>query len=138
MQTDYGKNIRKFLSKGHIEKIIDFGSLPIFAEAETYPAIFRMTKFQNESVDYIRINSVNELNVYDISNATIKTLPINKLSSEAWNVNEFNIIEKLNQIEIKYLTLKEIAATNIGDLTGMDNAFVVTDTIIKEHKFVYF
>lgn len=124
LQTDYGKNIRNHLSLGYIKKLIDFGSLPVFFDADTYPAIFIITKKINKSFEYYKIKILNDF----ITNGEIKfkIIEFSNLSSDSWNFNGLNIVNKLNVNKINYLTLQEIASCNIGDLTGMDKAFIMT------------
>jgi type I restriction-modification system DNA methylase subunit len=43
LSTDYGKNMRKLMSDGHMREIVHFGTLPVFRQANTYPAIFIST-----------------------------------------------------------------------------------------------
>ena len=49
--TDYGKGLRDLLGGGRMHSIFSFGSLPVFQEAETYPAIFIFGHTASESVE---------------------------------------------------------------------------------------
>ena len=44
LRANYGKPLRRWLLQFQIEEIIDFGDLPIFQNATTYPCIIRVTK----------------------------------------------------------------------------------------------
>ncbi|WP_281171871.1 hypothetical protein [Eisenibacter elegans] len=40
MKANYDKHLRFFLLKQQLEEIVDFGELPVFDEAATFPAIY--------------------------------------------------------------------------------------------------
>jgi hypothetical protein len=44
MRANYGSALRRWLKQQHIEEIIDFGDLPVFTKATTYPCILRISK----------------------------------------------------------------------------------------------
>ena len=44
MRANYGAPLRRWLNEQHIEEIIDFGDLPVFTRATTYPCILRISK----------------------------------------------------------------------------------------------
>ena len=44
MRANYGQPLRKWLKKQHIDEIVDFGDLPVFLKATTYPCIIRIIK----------------------------------------------------------------------------------------------
>ncbi|MCX6701571.1 MAG: Eco57I restriction-modification methylase domain-containing protein, partial [Methanomicrobiales archaeon] len=43
MRANYGKPLRKYLLTKQIEEIVDFGDLPVFKTAITYPCIIRIS-----------------------------------------------------------------------------------------------
>lgn len=134
LQTDYGKKIRKLLSEGYVSEIIDFGSLPVFQDADTYPAIFTISKKVNSHLDYGAVDSRDQLNDSSVKAVTKSKIPYTKLSEVAWQFNAFSLKEKLETCNIDYKPLSVIGKAYIGDLTGMDKAFVVTENEIKQYK----
>ena len=46
MRANYGKPLRKFLLTKQIEEVVDFGDLPVFKDATTYPCILRVSNAQ--------------------------------------------------------------------------------------------
>jgi hypothetical protein len=122
MQTDYGRNIRNKLSQGYLFKIIDFGSLHVFEDVDTYPAIFLFSANLTYKLEYLLITNLNNFVTTAIQNWN--TIEMKNLGKESWNFNSFNLISSLNSKPVKYLMLKDIASCNIGDLTGMDKAFI--------------
>jgi len=43
MRANYGEPLRKWMKEQRIEEIVDFGGLPVFPEATTYPCILRLS-----------------------------------------------------------------------------------------------
>ena len=125
MQTDYGKNIRLFLSDGKLNKILDFGSLPVFEDADTYPAIFSLSKTKNNSISYARVNSKDDLTIDKLRICQFKDYECESFSSKAWQFSDFDLEQSLIKNKRNFLLLKDIAPSFIGDLTGKDEAFVL-------------
>ncbi len=125
MQTDYGKNIRKYLSDGKLNSILDFGSLPVFEDADTYPAIFLLSKKKGKEIRYARIYTKEDLTIEKLRTSKFKDFECDVFSSKAWQFSELNLIQSLNKKNIEYKTLKDVAPSFIGDLTGKDEAFVL-------------
>jgi len=130
-QTDYGKGIRSLLSKGTLHKLIDFGSLPVFEEADTYPAIFN---FGNSSVNNLMFSSV--LKKEDLKFEFLDSIVFNKksfaqLSAESWNFSPIDLNTHLDSKNIEYKLLQQIASPYIGLLTGMDKAFVIKKEVAE-------
>ena len=134
MQTDYGENIRGILSKNKLIEIIDFGSLPVFENVDTYPAIFFLSNNLSSSFKYRLIPNRTFLSYSGISISPFKEFLFNNISSKQWQFSEFNLLECLNSNGLEYTTLKEHAPAYIGCLTGMDSAFVVNEEIITENN----
>jgi len=65
MRANYGKPLRHYLPQFQIEEIIDFGGLPVFQNATTYPCIIRVLK--SVSSKNICIVEVDSLNFEDFS-----------------------------------------------------------------------
>ena len=141
MQTDYGKNLRGLLSEGWLYSILDFGSLPVFESADTYPAIFTLDKSKKPVVHYAKVSAKEDL-VSDKLNAMIfQSYDYTDFSSSAWQFNAFNLVKSLQHNKIAFKLLKEIAPSVIGDLTGKDEAFVLTnekaESLNIENEVIY-
>ena len=132
LQTDYGKKIRSILASGYVSEIIDFGSLPVFQDADTYPAIFTISKKINDHLDYGVVHTKEQLNDSSIKAIDKVTVSYQKLGEAPWQFGGFNLINKLVEAEIEFLPLSGIGRAFIGDLTGMDEAFVVTKSKARE------
>ena len=54
MRANYGKPLRKFLLSKQIEEIVDFGDLPVFKAATTYPCIIRSQQHAGKRILHIQ------------------------------------------------------------------------------------
>ena len=134
MSTDYGKNIRKFLSDGKIQEIVNFGSLPVFQNANTYPAIFIVSHNLTKNVRLKKIISTNQLNLNGIESENATIISMDTLSEDPWNFGEINIESILESRGINWSEFSQFGQAFIGVLTGMDEAFVVDKKAIMENK----
>ena len=134
LQTDYGKNIRKFLLDGRISKILDFGSLPVFKDVDTYPAIFILTKNVSDLFLYGKINDKEKLKTEFLNSCNFVKYKLDSFSDSPWQFSEFNLKIYLDSKKIAYKELKEIAPSCIGDLTGKDEAFVLKNEDVDKHQ----
>jgi len=134
MSTDYGKNIRKLLSTGKIKEIINFGSLPVFQKANTYPAIFILSKDLIKEIQFKQIISSNQLNFTGIESERPKLISIKTISEGPWNFGDIKIELILDERSINWQNLMNFGQAYIGVLTGMDEAFVVDKHVISENN----
>ncbi|MCP3811345.1 BREX-1 system adenine-specific DNA-methyltransferase PglX [Mycobacteriaceae bacterium Msp059] len=125
MQTDYGQKLRALLATGLVSEIVDFGSLPVFEDADTYPAIFTISKNVKPTLSYSRIGSVTQLNSSSIRAATKTPVEYDKLSSAAWQFGDFNLIESLINRKIAYVPFKDVGRAYVGDISGRAETFVL-------------
>ena len=62
MRAAYGEPMRKWLKGLNIEEIVDFGDLPVFKNATTYPCILRVSRQKPKpEIMVTRINIVKNL-----------------------------------------------------------------------------
>jgi type I restriction-modification system DNA methylase subunit len=129
MRSNYGINLRLFLSaKSKLLKIIDFGELPVFQNAATFPAIF-LTQNLSPKEQIFVYAPVKKLNFSSLEEE-VRTIGQNlnsaSLKDNTWtltNNSETVIIEKANRIGTplgKYID-HEIFW---GLKTGLNKAFV--------------
>ncbi|OIO25705.1 restriction endonuclease subunit M [Candidatus Micrarchaeota archaeon CG_4_10_14_0_2_um_filter_55_9] len=133
LSTDYGKKLRGNLSDGRLLEIVDFGSLPVFKKANTYPAIFTLAPRPTvKKLAYKLIQNKNQLNLDEITKSSVKSIPIQNLSDEPWNLGKFDLISYLKEKNIPWEPLNKYGKAYIGALTGMDAAFVIKASKAKE------
>ena len=134
MRSNYGKGLREFLlKKTAIRQIIDFGELPVFKKAATFPAIFI---FQNEEVQkqdfiYAPIKKLSFVSLYEEIKEVSLDLDNKAIEGDSWTLakkSEVGIFEKIKKIGIP---LKDYISTKIyfGIKTGLNEAFVISREI---------
>ncbi|WP_333788000.1 Eco57I restriction-modification methylase domain-containing protein, partial [Methanomethylovorans sp.] len=130
MRANYGKPLRSWLKNKRIEEIIDFGDLPVFKQATTYPCILRVAK--GEPHDSFKAIHVDTLDFSDLSEYVKESghlIHRNSLSNDGWSlVDEKNqsLLDKLMQ---SGKPLGEYVEGKIyrGVLTGLNKAFVIDE-----------
>ncbi|MCZ2487894.1 class I SAM-dependent DNA methyltransferase [Aquirufa antheringensis] len=129
MKAGYGKKIRAFIKSNKIESIIDFGDLPVFEEATTYPSILSVSKNfpfpQFEAVNIITLNLPFGLENF-ISKNKIEVLT-EDLHEEGWTLRNTIKQEILRKIKQSGVLLGEFVKGKMyrGILTGFNEAFII-------------
>ncbi|MFO7658123.1 MAG: Eco57I restriction-modification methylase domain-containing protein [Bacteroidales bacterium] len=140
MRAGYGKNLRNNVIKQNIKFIIDFGDLPVFEEATTYPCIISFSNIVADNSFYA--SNIETLNYPTGITAYIdetKVL-INKsgLQESGWSLNDPKVHKLLSKLRNSGIPLDEYVDGKIfyGLKTGLNEAFVINaDTrtrLIKE------
>lgn len=132
MRSDYGESLRKYiLEHCSIEKIIDFGELPVFKEASTFPCIFIFRKGEPSKSHKILFCAVKTLDFGDLSGYVENNgfeVDQSSLSETAWVIAKeetHDIIEKMNSqgVSLRKYTKKPL----YGVKTGFNEAFVIDE-----------
>lgn len=130
IKANYGKNIRQYLSQFQILEIIDFGELPVFADAATCPAILILKKQTPQQNTYFA--QIQNLKFSTLEQADKIDFELNQniFATEHWQLvgNEKKLIfEKMQKIGV---ALKEYTNENInyGIKTGFNEAFIIDKT----------
>lgn len=150
MRANYGEPLRRWMKTHHIEEIIDFGDLPVFETATTYPCIIRIRKesrssppvakggkggfsFQVTKVATLNFQSLDDY-VKDNSFLVVRA----SLDDAGWSLVGEKAQALLNKLTAIGVTLGEFVKKKIyrGVLTGLNEAFVIDgetrDKLIKE------
>ncbi len=130
MRAKYGNALRNFLSENStIRQIIDFGELPVFENAATFPAIFltQNNKRKNQKFTYAPIKRLNFSSLPEEVKTISYELDSRSLTGDNWtlaSVGEINIFDKMKKVGIP---LGEYVKGKIyrGVLTGLNEAFVI-------------
>lgn len=132
MKAGYGKKLRQYLSRFHIAQIIDFGELPVFSEAATFPAIYIIRK--NKLDIATTFTPIRSLDFTDLTNE-LRTrginLPQSTFNQETWQLTgeaKGYLIEKLKS---KAISLDKYVNGSIrrGILTGLNDAYIIDNHI---------
>lgn len=136
MKGGYGVNLRKFSNKIKTLQIVDFGDLPVFDEAITYPCIWLVqnTEVSSPKFDAVHIDTLDFPN--GISNYIYPRLfkvAGSSLTEDSWNLVDYTNQALLEKIKSQNKPLSEYIKDNIfrGVLTGKNEAFVI-DSAKKE------
>ena len=138
MRSNYGEPLRKFLKTQNIYEIIDFGDLPVFESATTYPSILIAGKPTN-NVSSVDVTIVRTLKFDSLQNYVQqnRNLILKKnLDKSGWNLGsemENNLLKKL---KINTIPLGDYVNGKIyyGIKTGLNEAFVIDE--ITKNKLI--
>ena len=134
LTVDYGRNLRGMLRDGRLHSIVDFGSLPVFASASTYPAIFVLSPTPTSELSLRRITDSAQLNLAAIEHAPATSIPLASLTEGPWNLSAFDIMRTLARNGLPWKPLREIGRAYIGCKTGMNEAFVLTKKEARDRR----
>ncbi len=131
IKTGYGLNLRKLLSsKIDVLKMVDFGELPVFQNASTFPVVTFLAKTKGKR-SVFEAAFVKHLDFQDLNsflNEITTTYPSSLLENDNWvftKGGEDAILEKLKQ-HTKPLEEFLVNKINRGIVTGLDDCFVIS------------
>jgi len=133
MRAGYGKNLREYLLKNRVQTIIDFGDLPVFEEATTYPCILSVRRSEPlESFNALNVKTLDfpkGLDQYVLENSN--RISASSLGSSGWVVSNDQTQRLLDKIKSKGIPLSEYVGGKIyrGVLTGLNEAFVINSEV---------
>lgn len=128
LRANYGLKLRQWLKTKNIEEITDFGDLPVFTSATTYPLILRVSN--NPPHHHPWVTSVATLefpSLEEYVQAHGEAIDQNRIEDEGWSLAGHatqNLLEKLRQNAIP---LGEYVKGKVfyGIKTGLNKAFVI-------------
>jgi type I restriction-modification system DNA methylase subunit len=139
MIVDYGKPLRKFLSKTAIRQILNFGDIQFFEEATTYVCIFVIEN--GIPSDKVQVLSLNRKS-YDGDflsevKAALYNYNYNNFGQSSWVIKPYEDSVRLEQMERNSVKLKDLNISIYrGILTGYNDAFYIDEAkrneLIKE------
>ena len=128
MRANYGKGLREWLRGKGLVEIVDFGDLPVFQKAATYPCILRLAN--KPARETMRAAIVETLDFPDLEQhvqARGFDVPLADLDPGGWSLarrEEQELLRKLRKVGVP---LGEYVKGKIfrGVLTGLNKAFVI-------------
>lgn len=137
MRANYGKALRSFLAeKATLRQIVDFGELPVFQNAATFPVIIltKNKKTKEQKFTYAPIKRLDFISLKEEVTSVGMKLDSRSLSGDNWTLasgEEVTIIEKM---KLSASPLGEYVQGKIyrGVLTGLNEAFVIDKEIRKQ------
>lgn len=134
IKADYGLNLRTMLSKYNLSQIIDFGELPVFSDASTFPSILFVEKNEgSEETKFLQIKTLEQIDIDKLIHTQALTISSVVLKQEKWLFISSNENDLLNKIISSGKTINEVCKQRIrrGILTGFNDAFII-DKIKKD------
>ncbi len=130
MRANYGEPLRKWLKRQCIAQIVDFGDLPVFQQATTYPCILVIGKDKPPSAfvaAQAKTLEFESLEGYVKENRHSVKLSI--LDDTGWSLADERSAALLNKLKKTGVSLKEYVKGKIyrGVLTGLNEAFVIDE-----------
>ena len=130
MRANYGATLRSFLTnRVRLEKLIDFGDLPVFGDATTYPIIILSHQAQRNaaSIEYALLKTLNFESLHAAIQAELNPLLESAISGTNWSLaaaTEQAILDKLKAYSIP-LGVYVGDKIQYGIKTGLNEAFVI-------------
>lgn len=131
MLASYGEQLRRYLANRKVMELVDFGDLPVFDSATTYPCIVRVKPVIPEDDHEIAVNRVRTLahkkELFNFLTLTRTYTVQSKLKLEGWNLSSPKVQAVLEKIKAAGTPLGEFVGDKIfrGVLTGYNEAFVI-------------
>lgn len=131
-RADYGAKLRRFLAdQCNVWSITDFGELPVFQTAATFPMIFVARKGTRDRTPTIftQVKSLGEPypDVAALIEQTGQTLPVGAINDDNWTLTNASTAGRLRRMEQAGVALSEYVKGQIyyGIKTGFNTAFVI-------------
>src|SRR5450755_2198091 len=134
MRANYGAELRNYLTTSvKLEKLIDFGGLPVFGEATTYPIIIlsEMDQRNDALVEYALIKSLDFEDLDDVVESTVNRMPESAFRGSSWSLATSSIQIVLDKLRSNSVSLGEYIGDTIrrGIVTGFNEAFFINRAI---------
>jgi adenine-specific DNA-methyltransferase len=129
VKANYGKRLRAFLLKHQLEEIVDFGELPVFEEASTFPAIYFFQKKPKErDVRFTQVDTLKFQSLKGLIDETSVYLSDESFGEDFWSLGN----PKANAILVKMKNVgvplgEYIDNIYYGIKTGFNEAFVIDE-----------
>ncbi len=141
LKITYAHSLRKWLKTKKVIELVDFGDLPVFADATAYPCI--LTIKNSEPAESFMVSQPDNLNFGNL-NLYVKEhsfdVNFNSLEEAGWNLVSNTQVMLLEKLMSKGISLHQYTGGIIrrGVVTGYNEAFVIDENIknelIAKHK----
>jgi type I restriction-modification system DNA methylase subunit len=134
LRAGYGGNLRKMLAaKTTVRSITDFGELPVFENAATFPMVI-VAKKNGQPLGRPMFTQVKSLDppypdVLALNREQGSVLSSGAIAGEDWHVADAATGARLNTMRKSGLTLDEYVKGQVyrGVVTGLNSAFIVNE-----------
>jgi hypothetical protein len=130
IRAKYGTGLRAYLAEHtNMREMIDFGELPVFKEAATFPYILLAEKAQpSKKIRFTQVQTWGELDsVRELVEENSEILPQTAISRDDWTLTNNETAKLLQKLNQSGKPLGEYVNGKIyrGVLTGFNTAFVI-------------
>ncbi len=130
MRANYGAALRSFLTnKVKLEKLIDFGDLPVFGDATTYPIIILSSQGRRNDTptEYALITTLNFESLPAAIQSAANKMPESAFSGTNWSLSTSSGQAIMDRLKSNSIPLGEYVGGRIrrGILTGFNEAFII-------------
>ncbi|MCG2721489.1 MAG: Eco57I restriction-modification methylase domain-containing protein [Thermodesulfovibrionales bacterium] len=145
MKTNYGLPLRKYLADNtFIKEIVDFGELPVFEDAATFPAIFIIQRSNDLPISSLRYSPIRTLQFESLEHEVDKSareIEHTSLKHDVWSLAKEDISHVLKKMENYGISLSVYCEGKIkyGVKTGLNEAFIIDkktwgELLKQDHK----
>ena len=128
MRANYGAPLRRWMGNHGLKEIVDFGDLPVFHKATTYPCIVVMEKRERKGMfQAANIQNLQFQSLLQEVEAVRFNMDSSELDPSGWTLQDMNKRELLEKIKSKGIPLGDYVDNKIfyGIKTGLNEAFVI-------------
>lgn len=130
LRANYGEALRRYLSQQVLlERIVNFGDLPVFAEAVTYPLILLTSKQSPDQspVKYTHLKTLPNPPLADAIEANATLVSRSTLANEHWSLESNGTQSIVEKMQTNSIPLGQFVHGKLyrGILTGLNEAFVI-------------
>ncbi len=128
MRASYGRPLRRWLATQPLEEIVDFGDLPVFEEATTYPMILTLDAARRDPLFGVcEVESLDFGDLRDYVAAHGHATDRRDLDEAGWNLAPVEVQRLLDKLRTNAVPLGEYVGKEIyyGIKTGLNDAFVI-------------
>lgn len=128
LRANYGEPLRTWMKRQCIEEIVDFGDLPVFQKATTYPCILRIKKRGPEKTFFsAQIKSLEFTDLVELVEKDCYAVNQGRLSDKGWSLSDERTKDLLEKLNSRGKPLGEYVDKKVfyGIKTGFNKAFVI-------------
>ncbi len=137
IRSNYGIATRLLISNWKILELIDFGELPVFENAATFPLILRLKK--SKVISNVRFTQVKTLKFEKFEDVLLNntfTVTHNSMVGGKWNFVNSETANILDKLKLDTIKLADFVNNQIyfGLKTGFNNAFIISES--EKQQFI--
>jgi very-short-patch-repair endonuclease len=128
MRANYGQPLREWLKSYQLLEITDFGDLPVFERATTYPCILILKKeAPSEAIQVTNVHTLGFSSLAEYQEKNRFSLNQDSLADGVWSLTRQDEADLLEKLYSKGIALSEFVRGKVfyGIKTGLNEAFVI-------------